>query len=173
MIEAAERLCDWIGNLSERLGQLAKWIVLFIIVAIAYDVFMRYALNAPTVWSWATSQMAGACFISLGLAYTYRVRANVRVDVLYQKFSSRGRLIIDIVFTVLFFFPLFFILTKLFWQDSWLAISTGQTDNSSAWSPLTWPFKTVVAFGFLVFLMQGVGTFLEDVLALAKEGKKS
>ncbi len=173
MIEAAERFSKWIADFSDRLGQLAKWVVLFIIVAITYDVFMRYALNAPTVWSWATSQMAGACFISLGLAYTYHVGANVRVDVIYQRFSLRTRLTIDVVFTVLFFFPLFFILTKLFWQDAWFAISIGQTDDSSVWGPLTWPYKTIVAFGFLVFLLQGVGTFLENVLALAKEGKKS
>ncbi|MBA7680869.1 hypothetical protein ES703_89190 [subsurface metagenome] len=163
---------DGMGLVSEWTGRAARWLVVIIIAITVYDVFMRYILNAPTNWSWCLSYMLGACFIAVGLAYTYYHQGNVRVDIIYSRFSPKGKLLVDIVFTLLFFFPLFFMLARLFIQDAWFAYSVGQFDGASIWYPLTWPFKSVVAVGFVFLCLQGTATFLKDVMALVKGGKE-
>jgi len=116
--------------------------------------------------------MLGACFVALGLAYTHYHRGNVRVDVIYSRFSPRLKLIIDIFFSVLFFFPLIFMLTAVFIQNAWFAYSTSEFDHQSIWYPLTWPFKTLVAVGFILLFFQGAVLFLKDVMALIKGGNE-
>jgi TRAP-type mannitol/chloroaromatic compound transport system permease small subunit len=167
---AIRKLYDAIGWVSEKVGECAKWLIVAVILITAYEVFMRYVLNAPTSWAWATTQMVGAAFIALGLANNHRINSNVRVDIISTRFAPRGRAILEVVFTVLFFFPLFFILTRLFVQDAFFALSTNQVDNTSAWSPITWPYKMVIAVAMVFLLLQGIATFIKDVLVLKNGG---
>ena len=169
---AIRRFYDIVGGLSLKVNEMTKWLIVAIILATTYEVFMRYVLDAPTSWVWATTQMLGAAFIALGLANNHRLNANVRVDIIWLKFPPRARAVLEVLFTILFFFPLFFILTRLFTQDAFFALSTNQVDNTSAWSPITWPYKMVVAVGIVLLLLQGIATFLKDVLVLVKGGKQ-
>jgi TRAP-type mannitol/chloroaromatic compound transport system permease small subunit len=161
---------DAIGRVSEKVSEWDKWLIIAVILITTFEVFMRYVLNAPTSWAWATTQMVGAAFIALGLANNHRINSNVRVDIISMRFPAKTRAILEVVFTILFFFPLFYILTKLFVQDAFFALATNQVDNTSAWSPITWPYKMVIAAGMVFLLLQGTATFLKDVLILRKGG---
>ena len=168
---AIQKIYEGVGTVTEKVSEVSKWLILMVILATTYEVFMRYVLNSPTSWAWATTQMLGACFIALGLANNHRINANVRVDIISARFPPRVRAWLEVLFTLLFFFPLFVVLTKLFIQDALFAISINQVDNMCAWSPITWPFKTVVAAGILLVLIQGIATFLRDVTTLVKGGE--
>ena len=169
---AIRKLYEGVGRLTEAVGEFDQWIIVAIIITTTFEVFMRYVLNSPTSWAWATTQMLGAGFIALGLANNHRLNANVRVDIISTRFSPRARAILEVLFTVLFFFPLFVVLTKLFVQDAFFALSTNQVDNTSAWSPITWPYKMVIAAGMVLILLQGIATFLKDILVLSKGGEQ-
>jgi TRAP-type mannitol/chloroaromatic compound transport system permease small subunit len=169
---AIRKVYDGIGWFSETVGEGAKWLIIAVILATTYEVFMRYVLNAPTMWAWATTQMLGAAFIALGLANNHRINSNVRVDIISMRFSPKTRAVLEVLFTLLFFFPLFYILTRLFIQDAFFSLAINQVDNTSAWSPITWPYKMVVAAGILFVLIQGVATFLKDILVLRNGGNE-
>jgi len=172
-MKITRKLSHSIGVVSEWTGKVSKWIILIIVSITAYNVFMRYVLRDPTSWTWCTSYMLGACFIALGLAYNYSHKGNVRIDVIYSKFSPKTRLAFDVFFAIIFFFPAISMLAYLFTQDAIFAYSIGQVDQASVWHPLTWPFKMVVAIGFILLLLQGTATFLDDVSALLGSGKES
>jgi TRAP-type mannitol/chloroaromatic compound transport system permease small subunit len=168
---AIRKFYDAIGWGSEKVSEWDKWLIVAVILITSYEVFMRYVLNAPTSWAWATTQMVGAAFIALGLANNHRINSNVRVDIISMRFSPRARAVLEVLFTVLFFFPLFFVLTKLFVQDAFFALATNQVDNTSAWSPITWPYKMVIAVAMVFLLLQGIATFIKDVLVLKNGGE--
>lgn len=167
-----QKIYSGVGLISEWTGKVARWLIVIIIVAITYDVLMRYAFNAPTNWSWCLSYMLGASFLALGFAYNWYHNANVRIDIIYSRFSPKAKLIIDVFFTLLFFFPVFFFVTEIFIKDALFAYSIQQRDVMSVWYPITWPYKTVVAVGFCLLFLQGIATFLKDVMALVKGGKE-
>jgi len=167
---AIRKFYDAVGWFSEKVAEVNKWLIIAIILVTTYEVFMRYVMNAPTMWVWATTQMLGAAFIALGLANNHRINSNVRVDIISMRFSPRVRAALEVVFTIVLFFPLAYILTRLFIQDAFFALSINQVDNTSAWSPITWPYKMVVAAGILFILIQGVATFLRDILTLKNGG---
>ena len=97
-----QRIYNGVGVVSEWAGRIAKWLIVIVIAIVVYDVFMRYVLNAPTSWSWCLSYMLGACFVAVGFAYTYYHQGNVRIDIIYSRFSPKGKLIVDLFFTLVF-----------------------------------------------------------------------
>ena len=171
-IKTIQKLYNGMGWVSEWSGKTVSGLIIVLVIAIAYDVTARYIFNAPTIWSFSVSYMLGGTFAALGLCYVYYYNGNVRVDIIYSRLSPKGKLIIDILFTVIFFFPLFFTLAKLFIQDALFSYSTHEVGFESVLYPVLWPFKTLLALGFSLLFLQGVATFVKDVAALVKGGRE-
>jgi TRAP-type mannitol/chloroaromatic compound transport system permease small subunit len=171
-MKTIQKIYNGISLLSEWSGKTARWLIVPLIVSIAYDVFMRYVFNAPTIWSFSLSYMLGATLIMIGFAYVLYHRGHVSVDLIYSKLPTKVKLIIDIVFTVIFFFPLFFMLTKVSIEHAFWSCSVNEIDTESVWFPIIWPFKIAVALGFGLLFLQGVANFLKDVMALIRGGSE-
>jgi TRAP-type mannitol/chloroaromatic compound transport system permease small subunit len=161
-----------ITSVSGWTAKISSWIVLLLILTICYDVFMRYLFNAPTTWSYILSFMIGAAFSALGQAWGLSIGSNVRVDIFYARFSPKTKLIIDIVFAIIFFFPLYGFLVYYFGEKAWDAFVSKQYAIESIWYPVLWPYITVVTFGLGLLFVQGIAIFLRDVMRLAKGGKE-
>ncbi|MEE3051849.1 MAG: TRAP transporter small permease subunit, partial [Pseudomonadota bacterium] len=59
-IHAIEQLSIWVGRAF-------GWCILILTLSVAYEVFVRYVLNAPTVWVFDMMvQMYGALFVMAG-----------------------------------------------------------------------------------------------------------
>ena len=168
-----KKICDGIGVVSEWSGRVVMFLVVVLIVSIAYDVFARYLFNSPTVWSYTLSYMLGTSIIAIGLPYVYYHNANVRVDVIYSKLPPRGRLILDMFLTILLFFPMVFLLIKVFGEDLWQAYLCGEVATDSIWYPILWPFKLVITLGFVLLFLQGIATFIRDLERLFKGGTEA
>jgi TRAP-type mannitol/chloroaromatic compound transport system permease small subunit len=164
-----------IQGLLQRIDQLSLYFakavslaVLAMVVTIAYDVILRYVFRSPTVWQYDTSYMLGGSVIILGAGYVHLKRRHVRVDLIYNRFSPRTRLILDVVFTLLFFFPL---LTGLIIVSAGYAIHAYQVKEFSEvgfWRPLMWPFRSVIPVGLAVLWLQGLANVIRDIHMLAK-----
>jgi TRAP-type mannitol/chloroaromatic compound transport system permease small subunit len=171
-MKTIQKIYNGISLLSEWSGRAVGWLLVPLIIAIAYDVFMRYVLNAPTIWSFALSYMLGATIIMIGFAYVLYHRGHVSVDLIYSKLPTKVKLIIDIVFAVIFFFPLFFMLTKVSFEHAFWSCSVNEIATDTVWYPIIWPFKIVVALGFALLFLQGVANFLKDVTQLIQGGSE-
>ncbi|ACN14507.1 conserved hypothetical protein [Desulforapulum autotrophicum HRM2] len=140
------------------------WLVVVLTVIIGYEIFSRYFLNAPTRWAFDLSYMIGGTFFLMGEAWTLRKQQHVRIDIFYNRFSPRGRAVIDIFFYLIFFFPLW---AGLFWalipyvQFSW---ELGERSMQGYWRPIIYPFKTVMPIGVFLLLLQGVAEFLRSAV---------
>jgi len=159
---------DWI---SEHTGRVVSWVTLIMILVVSYNVFMRYFLTMPTVWSFDMNYMLGGAMIALGLGFVMKHRENVRIDVVSARFSPRTRLWIEVVFGLLFFTPVFFFISRVYWLDFINAVKIGEKSMQSCWYPPLWPFKLALAAGFTLFLVQGLANAIRDLSQLV-EGRK-
>jgi TRAP-type mannitol/chloroaromatic compound transport system permease small subunit len=156
---------DWI---SLWCGKAVSVAVFVMVLIIAYDVFLRYVFRAPTIWQYDISYMLGGSVILLGAGYVHMKRRHVRVDIIYNKFPPRVRLFFDVLFTLIFFFPL---ITGLLLAAAGHAIEAYEIKEFSEvgfWRPLMWPFRTVITIGLGVLLLQGVANFIRDVFLLVR-----
>lgn len=164
-----------IQSILTRIDRLSLWVakavtlaVLAMVITIAYDVILRYVFRSPTVWQYDTSYMLGGSVIILGAGFVHLKRRHVRVDLIYNRLPSRARLILDVVFTLLFFFPL---LTGLIIVSTGYAIHAYQVKEFSEvgfWRPLMWPFRSVIPVGLAVLWLQGLANFIRDMFMLVK-----
>jgi TRAP-type mannitol/chloroaromatic compound transport system permease small subunit len=169
-MKAFQAVIDRVGSVSNWSGKLVSWINVVLIITISYDVIMRYVFNAPTDWSYTLSYMLGATMFCIGQAYVQRINGHVRVDLLYVKFSPRTKLLLDVLFTILFFLPTFFMVSRNLWINFFYAFHVKEKAIHSTWYPLTWPYKLLIAIGFTLFFIQGLVRLIQDLRALAKGG---
>jgi TRAP-type mannitol/chloroaromatic compound transport system permease small subunit len=160
----------WIERLSEWSGKLSSWLVVALIVSIAYDVFMRYALNAPTMWSFDVSYMLGGSVYVMGLAYVLLRDENIRVDIISARFPPRMRQIIDLVFMVVLFSPLVLFILKTSIDVTIHSWEIKEKASVTIFYPPIYPFRTLISVAFVLLLLQGVATFCRNLLRLV-EGK--
>ena len=90
------RILHFIDSLSAWVGKAFAWCIVILTFSTCYEVFVRYVLNAPTVWAFDMSvQMYGALFMMTG-AYALSQDAHVRGDVIYRLLPIRTQAAIDL-----------------------------------------------------------------------------
>lgn len=164
-----KKLVQIINSISEFTGQLVKFLVVLLIIVLCYEVISRYAFNRPTIWALETSKMLMGTFGALGWAYTYLYDGHVRVDVFYSKFSRLGKAWINVIMSIIFLFPICIILVSA--GIRWAAFSWkfGEKMVESSWLPPAAPFRTVLVVGFVLFALQSVSKFIEELYFLVRK----
>jgi TRAP-type mannitol/chloroaromatic compound transport system permease small subunit len=155
-----------IEGLSVWIGRAFAWCILILTLSVAYEVFVRYMLNAPTVWAFDMMvQMYGALFV-MGGSYALAQDAHVRGDVLYRLFSVRWQARVDFALYLLFFFPG---MLALFWYGWEIASDSWRYKEVSWNSPARiqiYFFKTLIPFAGGLLLLQGVAELTRCWLAM-------
>ncbi len=80
---------------------LAAAVFAVLILSVCVQVFMRYVLDMPSPRLFELAIYAFIWIIYLGAALACRYNQHVRFDILYQRFPSRVRLWLDLVFHLL------------------------------------------------------------------------
>lgn len=159
-------LLSIIESITGNIGVIAAWLVVPLIFATVYEVFSRYLLNAPTVWSFEIGYMMMGSHFLLGAAYTLREGSHVRVDLIYNSVSAKSRAIIDVVGYLFLILPIMLWLSWGLWEyfeTSWVE---KERSGHSSWNPLVWPYRLVFFISFFVLTLQVVGEILKGLQVL-------
>ena len=164
------RFTKTVAMTNEWVGKVIGWATVIMMLAICYDVFMRYVLRQPTAWAHDLSIYLFGILIVMGGGYVLLYRSHIKLDVFYSRFSPRGKAIADVI-TVVFAFAFVIV---LIWQGGELllmALKFNKTLPGVLGWPL-WPFLLALPLGsFLLFLQLIVG--LVENLKLAAKGAES
>lgn len=93
-----------IDQLSVWSGKVFSWLIAPLIVIVAYDVINR-KLYRSTIWVFDITLWLYAGIFLLGLAWILKDHANIRVDVIYEKYSPRGKAFFEVFSDLIFFSP--------------------------------------------------------------------
>ena len=142
------------------MGRAFGWCILILTFSVAYEVFVRYVLNSPTVWAFDMMvQMYGALFMMAG-AYALAQDTHVRGDFLYRLFPVRVQASIDFVLYILFFFPG---MLALCWYGTEIASDSWRYKEVSWNSPARiqiYFFKTLIPLAGGLLIIQGISEIL-------------
>jgi len=161
----------YIDKLSEWSGKVFAWLIIPLIFGLVFEVIARYGFNAPTVWAYDMTYMLCGTFFMMGVAFTIRHNAHVRVDVFYHTLSPRKKSVLDTCLYIIVFFPVTVVLlvkgAGYFWE-SWVLRETAWV---SPWRPVIYPFKAVLPVAALLMILQGMAEFTRH-LVFAVKGKQ-
>ena len=155
-----------IDKISTAAGQAFSWLIVGLTFLITYEVFVRYALDAPHQWAFDIMlQMYGTLFMMAG-AYTLSKNGMVRGDVLYSFLPKRVQAALDLTLYLLFFIPG---VAALCWAgyeyagDSWRML---EHSSITASGPPVYPFKTIIPLAGAFIIVQGLVEIVRCLLCL-------
>ena len=152
-----------IESISEWTGNAVCWACVALVLVLVYEVMMRYAFTAPTIWAHQTSCMLGSTFAAMGWAYVHRHRGHVRIDIFYARLSPRGKAVVDVLCAFFLLFPLLLVLIYTATEFMWTAWIEKEVLIESYWYPPSGPIRTITVLALCLFMLQGVAQFIRDL----------
>ncbi len=140
---------------------------MFLVVAIvSYEVSMRYLFHRPTLW--ASEAMIFCCgFVYvLGAAWTLLENRHVKIDIVWEKLSPRGRRLLNVITFI--FFLLYMVL--MLREGSRFALDSFELRETSGspWDPPVYPLKVAFVVGIVMLILQGTSKFIRDLYFVIK-----
>jgi TRAP-type mannitol/chloroaromatic compound transport system permease small subunit len=163
----------WIDAVNDRVGRGVRWLLVVMVLLGAGNALLRYSgrwlrwdlsSNALIEAQW---YLFGVVFL-LGGAYTLRHRAHVRVDVLYERLSSRQRAWIDVLGHALFLLPFCALMLWVSWEPVIDAWRRGEVSPDPGGLP-RYLIMTVVPLAFALLALQGLSELIKGWAALRRE----
>lgn len=154
-----------IDALNEKIGYYGSFLVLPLIGVVVWEVIMRYGLDAPTSWAFELTVFLYGVHYSIALAYAHKHNTHVAIDVFEARLQSRPRLILRIFTNAALFIPTIGLLS---YYSCIMALTSWHNweHASSSWAPAIYPYKTLMAIGFVLFWLQGLAKLIQDIRSL-------
>jgi TRAP-type mannitol/chloroaromatic compound transport system permease small subunit len=93
---AAQKLAGGIDRLVDLVGRATAWLALVIALVMGANVLLRYAFSIGSIWMQEFEWHIMVPICLFGMSYALLHGEHVRVDVLFQYFSPRNKLRIDV-----------------------------------------------------------------------------
>jgi TRAP-type mannitol/chloroaromatic compound transport system permease small subunit len=87
---------DVIDSVTEKTGKLISWFTLLMVLLTFLIVVLRYGFNMGWIAMQESVLYLHGMVFMLGAAYTLKADGHVRVDIFYQKFSVKGKALVNL-----------------------------------------------------------------------------
>ena len=155
-------LLKTIDATSEWSGKLVSLMFYAMMGVLVWEVVVRYAFNAPTIWAHGISVRIFAAYAVLAGAYVLLHKGHIAMDLVYSRFPLRTKAIVDLITA-----PLFFAFCGvLLWYGSsfaWTSLMMLELDDTAFRAPI-YPIKLMVPVGAFLILLQGLAKYSRDFI---------
>jgi TRAP-type mannitol/chloroaromatic compound transport system permease small subunit len=161
-----QRFLLLVDKISTFVGHAFSFIIVLLTLQVSWEVFSRYALDAPHAWAFDVMIMLYGTLFMMAGAYTLSQNGHVRGDVLYGFFQPRTQATIDLILYIVFFIPGVIALTYAgyyYAAESW---AINEHSNITAEGPPIYPFKTVIPVAGAFLLLQGIVEIIRCVICI-------
>jgi TRAP-type mannitol/chloroaromatic compound transport system permease small subunit len=165
MKPALTRFVQALEAIVRGFGVLAAWVCVALVLLVAGDVFARYLFRTGAVWAQELQWHLISPIALFGMSYALLSGEQVRVDVLYERFSPLVQRMIEIIGGLLMIF-LGVLLVKL--SLPWVEMSymRGEGSPNPGGLPYRFALKALIPLGFGLLAVQGLAHVLRHAFAL-------
>lgn len=153
-----------IERITGSIGIMASFAIVPLVLATCYEVFARYVMGAPTIWAYEVGYILTGSHFLLGMAFTLRAGAHIRIDIFSGKFSQHTRAILDLAGYAVTL-PLMIWLTYALFQHLATGYLRNEHSGQSAMNLPVWPFRVVFFAAFALLALQ----VLAEVIKSARQ----
>ncbi|MBN1376621.1 MAG: TRAP transporter small permease subunit [Dehalococcoidia bacterium] len=153
------------------IAKAMAFLILPILALTLYGVIMRYVLHQPTVWGWQVLLLLFIPVATVSGGYVLSVNSHIRLDLLYGRWSDRGKAISDVAtFVVFLFFTTMLAIATI--KMAWDSAAIKETYGNYPFHGPIYPKKIALAIGVVLLLVQGIVNFVRNI-HIIREGKKA
>jgi len=154
-----------IEKIIQYISYITAFILALLVLLVVFDATSRYLFSEGST---ALQELEWHFFdviILLSISYTLKVNSHVRVDIFYEKFSAKTKLLVDIIAGLFFILPLSFLIVYI--GVGFVELSFIQHEASSDPGGLSyrWIVKSLMPFAFMLLSLQA----LKELFANFKE----
>lgn len=130
------------------------------------DVILRYFFSYGSIALQELEWHFFAVMFLLGISYALQEEAHVRVDFIYEKFSERKKVIINIVGTFIFLIP--FVLYIIYGSYEFVFDAYNFNEISENPGGLThrWIIKAMIPLSFFILFLSSLGYIHKNILII-------
>jgi len=160
MLLKVEKAFDKFADL---IGAVTSMAIVLMIMNVTYDVVMRYFFKSGSI---AMQEMEWHLFsvvILLGMAYTLKEDGHVRVDLIYDRLSTKKKAMINMVGVITFIYPLAILIglaSVPFVVETFLS---GEISGDPGGLTHRWIVKALIPLSFLLLLITATGYFIKNL----------
>jgi TRAP-type mannitol/chloroaromatic compound transport system permease small subunit len=167
-MKAALSFAHAIDRFNDVFAWFAEWCVVLSCFISAGNAIVRYGISmSSNAWleiQWYLFAMA----VMFGAAQVLRVNEHVRVDLLYARYSTHGKVYIDLLGLIVFMLPVLAAMLYFSWPmflDRWHSGEMSQ----SAGGLIRWPVVLAMPLGFALLGLQTVAEITKRIAWLRHE----
>lgn len=157
---------DWI---TEHIGRYTIWLLLAATVISAGNAVSRYGFslssNAMLEVQW---YLYSAVFI-LCAGYTLLKNQHVRIDLVSNRMSAKGRNWVDAIGFVVFLIPVALMIAWMSWP-SFVDSYVNMERSSNAGGLIRWPVRLIIPVGFGLLALQAFSELIKRVAFITGHG---
>lgn len=145
-----------IDTLTRYIAYVSAIVLALLVALILFDATARYLFSAGST---ALQELEWHFFdvvILLSIAYTLRNNAHVRVDVLYDKFSLKTKLVIDMVALIVFVLPLSALIIYIGLDFVYLSFVQHEASSDPGGLTNRWIVKSLIPLSFALLILQAI-----------------
>lgn len=185
-----------VDRINYRVGRFAMYL-LYAMMAVLIWSSVSKVTPWPSIWTLEMAQFIMVAYYMLGGPYSLQLDSNVRMDLLYHRWSPNTRALVDAVsvFALLFYlgvlfygaiestayslgyfgdspFTFYYELTRDFVTGGIEGAKShlGVVEHTpSAWRPVVWPIKVVMCIGVFLMILQAIAFFFRDLARVRGE----
>jgi len=161
------RVADAIDALTGWVGRLAAWLILPVVLIAFGVVLLRYAFSIGFPWLQESYiWLHGGAFLAAA-AWVLREEGHVRVDLLYKRWSRRGRAWADLLGVVAFLLPMMGTILTMAWPLVARSWRIGEKSPTSDGMHYLFLLKSLVLVFCVLIILQGIAMAIRAILVLA------
>lgn len=164
------RVANRLDAIVDWTGRATAWLTLVLVLLIAGEVLARYAFSLGSVALQELEWHLLAVIGLWGIAYTQKEEGHVRVDVLYQYFSPRTKLWLELLSALFLMFPIALYIAYLSLGFVEQAYKIGEISPDPGGLTHRWILKSFITTGFLLLAIQSVAIALRAAGRLRERG---
>lgn len=160
------KYCQFIKYIVGLIGRSVSYLLPVLAAIVFYEVFARYILGKPTIWSYDTSLFLFGYISALGGAYAQQKEAHINVDILYAKVSEKTRRIFDL-FTGMIAIGFLTVMAKVCLEMFFESLQFGYKTQSE-WAPAMHHFWLMISVSAVIFILQYSTELISNLFFLIK-----
>lgn len=155
-------LARWIDALNDRFAIVATWAVLGACLISAGNALVRYGFDYSSNAYLEIQWYLFAAVVMFGTAQVLRLNEHVRVDVLYGQYTTRYKVVIDLLGLCLFLLPVTLLILYLSWPLLVNQFTLGER-SSNAGGLIRWPVTLTLPLGMTLLSLQAMSEIIKRI----------
>lgn len=148
---------------ADIIGYITAFVMVLMILNVTYDVIMRYFFNTGSIAMQEMEWHLFSVIILLGISYTLKEDAHVRVDLIYDTLTNKKKARINMIGVAFFILPIALLIAVESIPYVLESFSSNEKSGDPGGLEYRWIVKSMIPLSFFLLIITSIGFFIKNL----------